>query len=115
MSKLTDLTYLNEVTNGDNETKKQLIAMFFSQMQQTSIDLQNALKDNDLNLLSKTAHTAKSSLKVMGINSIAEKMENLQNFAAKGENQNQYKYLVDMFLQNITAAISELKEEMEKL
>ena len=74
-----------------------------------------ALEKNDVQQISTTAHLAKSSVKVMGINNIAEKMLELEQSAKQNINQNSYKQIIEYFRQNIPAALNELSQEIEQL
>jgi HPt (histidine-containing phosphotransfer) domain-containing protein len=112
MYKYIDLTYLNEISGGDRASKNQIIEIFLTQMEETADNLKDFLAKGEYKKLSETAHTAKSSLRIMGIENIAQKMETLQNLAAKNENPESYQFLVNYFTDNIPYALKELKSEL---
>ncbi|MBQ3656051.1 MAG: Hpt domain-containing protein [Bacteroidales bacterium] len=107
-----NMSYLNEVSGGDISIKKEIIEMFFSQMQETSTLLKENLSNRNYQKLSEVAHTTKSSLRVMGAEDIAKKMEELQFTAAKNESTENYPVLVNYFLENIPLVIQELESEI---
>ena len=112
MHKYINLDYLNEVSGGDENVKKQIIEMFLTQMSEVSETLKTALKNSDYKTLSETAHLAKSSLRIMGIEDIALKMETLQQTAAQNEKRENYPALINYFLERIPLAEKELQEEI---
>ena len=110
MNKYVNLDYLNSVVSGDEKVKREIIEMFFTQVDELSEALKTALTENDYEKISFSAHTLKSTLRIMGIENIAQKMEILQNLSAKKESPEEYSGLINYFLENIPFAISELKE-----
>ena len=112
MYKYINMSYLNEVSGGDISIKKEIIEMFFSQMQTTSALLKENLSSGDYQKLSEVAHSAKSTLRVMGAEDLAKKMETLQNTAAQKESTENYPVLVNYFLENIPLVCQELESEI---
>ncbi|MBQ5452181.1 MAG: Hpt domain-containing protein [Bacteroidales bacterium] len=112
MYKYINMSYLNEVSGGDISIKKEIIGMFFSQMKETSALLKESLSNGDYQKLSKVAHSAKSTLRVMGAEDLAKKMETLQNTAAQKESTENYPVLVNYFLENIPLVCQELESEI---
>ncbi|MBR4440971.1 MAG: Hpt domain-containing protein [Bacteroidales bacterium] len=110
--KYINLSYLNEVSSGDPETKKQLIKLFFEQVDAIKNSFECALAINDKDEIRKTAHLAKSSTKIMGINNISEQMQKLE-YSIKGNSETtDCKPYIDFFLNNIDNAIGELNQEL---
>ncbi|MBQ3689675.1 MAG: Hpt domain-containing protein [Bacteroidales bacterium] len=114
MYEYINLNYLNTVSAGDKAVKKQIIELFFTQMDEISGKLQEALDKKDYKELSQTAHLAKSSLRIMGIDDIAQQMEVLQETASEESEVHRYPELVKYFLKNIPFAVKELQEELSK-
>lgn len=112
---MIDLTYLNDVTDGDVATKRQLIELFFAQADEIKQRFIVAQLSDNIDEISRVAHIAKSTTKVMGINNIAEKMEELQRMAEKKETPELYPALINYYLDEIPNAIKELRAEMAKM
>ena len=70
---------------------------------------------DDTDEIGRTAHIAKSTTRVMGLNDIADRMEQLQRMAENKETPDQYPALIKFYLDNIPTAIEELKAEIAKL
>ena len=113
--KYIDLSYLNDISGGDAETKTQLIQLFFDQVDEIKERFSNALGSNNLEEIQKTAHLAKSSTRVMGANNIANKMAELElNIKQKTENFD-YQSCINYFNDNIPMVIEELKADLSTL
>ncbi len=113
--KYINLSYLNEVSSGDPETKKQLIELFFEQVETIKSSFECSLAINDKDEIRKTAHLAKSSTKIMGINNISEQMQKLE-YSIKGNPEaTDCKPYIDFFLNNIDNALGELHQELALL
>ena len=112
---MIDLTYLNDITDGDVATKRQLIELFFTQADEIKQRFIIAQLSDNVDELGRTAHIAKSTTRVMGINNIADKMETLQRLTEKHETPDMYPALVKYYLDEIPGAIEELKAELAKL
>lgn len=112
---MIDLTYLNDITDGDVATKKQLIELFFVQADEIKQRFIVAQLSGDSDEIGRTAHIAKSTTRVMGINNVADKMEELQRLSEQHESPEKYSALVQFYLDEIPCAVEELKKELAKL
>jgi len=112
---MIDLAYLNDITDGDVATKRQLIELFFVQADEIKQRFIVAELSDDVDEIGRTAHIAKSTTRVMGLNDIADKMELLQRLSEKKETPDEYPALIKYYLDNIPIAIEELKIEIAKL
>lgn len=113
--KYINLSYLNEVSSGDTETKKQLIELFFEQVDSIKNSFECALAINDKDEIRKTAHLAKSSTKIMGIDNISEQMQKLEYSIKSNPDTTDCKPYIDFFLNNIGNATDELRQELALL
>lgn len=112
---MIDLTYLNDITDGDVATKKQLIELFFTQADEIKQRFILSQLSDNVDEIGRTAHIAKSTTRVMGINDVADKMEQLQRLSEKKETPEMYPTLINYYLDNIPSAIDALKEELAKM
>jgi HPt (histidine-containing phosphotransfer) domain-containing protein len=112
---MIDLTYLNDITDGDVATKKQLIELFFTQADEIKQRFILSQLSDNVDEIGRTAHIAKSTTRVMGINDVADKMEQLQRLSEKKETPEMYPTLIKYYLDEIPSAIDELKEELAKM
>lgn len=112
---MIDLTYLNDITDGDVATKKQLIELFFTQADEIKQRFILSQLSDNVDEIGRTAHIAKSTTRVMGINDVADKMEQLQRLSEKKEMPEMYPKLIKYYLDEIPSAIDALKKELAKM
>ncbi|MCQ2974453.1 MAG: Hpt domain-containing protein [Bacteroidales bacterium] len=112
--KFINMDYVDGITDGNSEMKCQLIELFFEQIEEIKQKFSKAIKENDLDEIQKIAHLTKSTTKVMGINNISEKMFDLELGIKEKKENFDYKSYIDFFLNNISFAEEELKEELNQ-
>ena len=73
--KLTlDLTYLNQISEGDKEFINDILKTFLEEMPKDIEQIKNGLKNNNNTIIGKMAHKSKATLHLLGL-------EDLKNFA----------------------------------
>ncbi len=112
---MIDLSYLNDITDGDTATKKQLIELFFTQAEEIKQRFILAQLADDIAEIGRTAHIAKSTTRVMGINNVADKMSELQVLAEKKETPEKYPALIQYYIDEVPKAVEELKSVFDRL
>lgn len=112
---MIDLAYINDITDGDTETKKQIITLFINQSKEIESEMRKALEDNNIEALSKIAHLAKSTSRVVGLTEISESMEKLQNLAAESAGTDLYPALANHYLSNIGTVRDLLSNEIANM
>ena len=115
MEKYVDLTYLEDICEGNKPAMKEFIQMFLDQRADIEARFKKCFTAKDWKTLGETAHLAKSTLRVVGINNIAEKMAQLELYCRENTNHHLYEGFVDHFYLHIVPAVSELRQIMETL
>ena len=108
--KLTNLSYLKEISNGNNEFIIELIDLFFKQIPEYQVQLQDFHEKEDWLSIGKIAHKAKSSILMMGLDELASKLKRLEENAKESKNINEYSEIIAKFVRDSNIAIQELKE-----
>lgn len=105
--------YLDEITFGDNNFKKELISIFTNQMPLFLSNMKKFLSEKDLKNLAKEAHTAKSSVLIFGREDSGQILKEIQSLAE----QNNLEPIPDQILKVETDMDNVLKEltEMAKI
>jgi HPt (histidine-containing phosphotransfer) domain-containing protein len=75
------LEYLDEISAGDIQFKKDLIKIFLNQIPEFISNMKKFYADNDLKALAKEAHTAKSSVLIFGMEETGASLKKLQLLA----------------------------------
>ncbi|KOH44917.1 Hpt domain-containing protein [Sunxiuqinia dokdonensis] len=113
--KYTSLTYLKEITGGEDEILKEFITMFFEQLPEFKDGLHEHLNAKRYKELGELAHKAKSSVMTFGMEDLGWKLKELQLKTQKLEDIDSYPDYVSEFDLVISHAERELQEEMDKL
>ena len=107
--KFIDPTHLDSVTDGDEKFKQELINVFVQQMPTLLVGLEKALQEKDYKQLSAIAHKTKSSVALMGIESLRADMAELEQKAKVGEDEECYKRIVANFIAVSTDVLAEIE------
>ncbi len=107
---MIDLSYLNDITDGDNEAKSQIISLFLTQVGEIMQRFASARLAGDVEEIGRIAHLAKSTSRVVGMIAISDKMQELQHLVDNHKNPERYDGLVDYYLQEMPLAMEELRK-----
>jgi len=113
-ARLTNLSYLKEITGGEPEIMHEFIQMFFDQLPEFRDGMSTFLAEQKWKELGELAHKAKSSVMTFGMNELGYRLKELQLKTQKLEDIESYPEYVKEFLDEIAAAEIELKEDMGK-
>ena len=108
--KFIDMSYLNEISNGNQDFIKELIDMFFEQIPEYQKIIDFHYQNKDWINLGKAAHKAKSAILMMGMKELASDLKKLEEDAKEGKNINEYQEIIAKFVRVSNSAIKELKE-----
>ncbi len=103
-----DLAYLESMSMGSNELIIEMIQIFIDQLPEFTEGLADHLKSKDYKALGALAHKAKSSVAVMGMNSLADDLKTLEINTKAGTGADQYPTLVNRFIEQVTLTAAEL-------
>lgn len=113
--KYIDVTYLVEMSDGNKELMKEMIEIFHLQVSEFVDGLTKLYDERDYLNLGKLAHKAKSSVSIMGMESLADDLKILEKTAKAGIEQENYLPIITKFKNETNEAIGELNEFAEKL
>ncbi len=105
----TDLSYLEAMTEGNKGLIKELIGIFSTQVTEYSGQLHKFLEDKNWTELSKLAHKAKSTVAIMGMKELSEKLKQLELLSKEGKERESYAGLIDFFNSECKEAVLELQ------
>ncbi len=114
-SKLIDLSYLNEISDGSNDLINDLVDLFFKQIPEYQIALNNFYVKKDWDNLSRIAHKAKSAILMVGMKDLANELRKLEENAKEGKNINEYQEIITKFVRESNIAVKELIEIRNKI
>jgi HPt (histidine-containing phosphotransfer) domain-containing protein len=111
----TDLTYLRNMSGGNQDLIIEMIGIFKSQVVEFAQSMDEYYKNKEYELLGRLAHKAKSSISIMGLNELAVDLKNFENLAKLGEEVEKYPLYIKKFKEETHEAIEELDEVVKNL
>lgn len=112
---LTNLKYLQDITEGDRESMHEIIILFIEQVPEFIDNLKKHLADENYAALGKEAHKAKSSVMIMGMENLGHDLKTLQLATISGTNMETYAPHVSRFEKECLIAVEELKQALIEL
>ena len=100
--------YLEMVAGGDTELLKELISMFRDQVAEFSSEMNEFYSEGNYHALGTLAHKAKSSVAIMGMDSLANMLRKFESEAMEGNNKEMYESYISRFKNDTGSALSEL-------
>ncbi len=94
---ITDLKYLQQMTGNNGEMMKEMIELFLLQLTEIRSDFETLINNKNWVELSRLAHKIKSSALVMGIESMANEMKELELLAKESKSPEKYPEYVSRF------------------
>ena len=110
----TDLTYLQTMSGGDKILIHEMIDIFIDQIKEIEEGMKVNLEERNYDFLGKLAHKAKSSVAIMGMNSLAKKLKELELLTVKSHKSDKYPDYIKLFSTETKEAIIELREYQQK-
>lgn len=80
-----NLDYLEDISGGDNNFKKELIEIFLKQVPEFISNMHQYLEEEKYDLLAKEAHTAKSSVLIFMMEETGATLKKIQLLAQEDE------------------------------
>ncbi len=100
--------YLEMVTGGDRGLMKELVTMFSEQTAEIYRDMKSMLSGKDYISLGLLAHKAKSSVAIMGMESLAEMLRQFEHQAREAMETDRYEDYIRRFGEETISAVKEL-------
>jgi HPt (histidine-containing phosphotransfer) domain-containing protein len=79
--KITDLSYLREMSGNDNDIIEEMIHIFIEQIPEFTNDISSNFEGQNWQGLGAVAHKAKSSVRTMGMEYMGDCLEQLEHFS----------------------------------
>lgn len=113
--KFINTEYLEMVAGGDNELLKELISMFRDQVAEFNAEMSLLFNDKNYQALGRLAHKAKSSVAIMGMDSLANMLKTFELQAVDGKNTEKYEAYISRFESDTLSALEELDDLVKNL
>ncbi len=106
----TNLDYIKSAAGNDQNLINEFISIFVKQIPDFKRDLNQLFEEQSYQKMAKVAHTAKSSVAMMGMKKLANNMKALELLAKEGKNIVEIEKLIRKFEKEA----EEAKQELEK-
>lgn len=110
----TSLNYIKSAAGNDQSLINEFIQIFLKQVPDFISDFQSDLNQNAFDKIAKLAHTAKSSVAMMGMEKLAEDVKKLELLSKEGENKVEIEKLIRKFEQEVIKGKEELETYLKK-
>jgi len=94
---MIDLSYLKITTNDDTELIAQLVGIFKNQLPELKNDITNSFHSKQWKMLMESAHKAKNSFQMMGIELQAEELKRIEMIARDAKENTELEQLINRF------------------
>jgi HPt (histidine-containing phosphotransfer) domain-containing protein len=94
---ITDVISLQQMTGHNNDVTREMVELFFTQLDETAAGLESFWNEGNWTELSRLAHKMKSSALIMGVSPIAEEMTELETLAKEEIRPERCRALIDLF------------------
>lgn len=116
MTKIVDLTYLNELARGNKEFMAEMIGIFLEHANSNLEDLKKYIKAKDWKEAENICHKMKSSYAYFGVKDLQELMNEMENACNKGLiDENRFLVIIAQADDKTALAIKELDQELQQL
>lgn len=112
---IVDLSYLRENTGNNPEVIKELAGIFIIQVQELAENMKESLRKKDWNTLARLAHKANTSVSIMGLHDLAQKLKQMELDIVSEKDEELYADCVSNFVTTCQQAICELYELIPEL
>jgi HPt (histidine-containing phosphotransfer) domain-containing protein len=106
--KFINTEYLEMVAGSDSDLLKELISMFRDQVSEFNSEMKILLSEKNYHALGNLAHKAKSSVAIMGMDSLANMLKNFELQAREDKNTDRYQSYIVRFESDTKSALEEL-------
>lgn len=106
--KFINTDYLEMVAGNDSDLLKELIGMFRDQVAEFISEMHILIREKNYPALGNLAHKAKSSVAIMGMDSLANMLKNFELQAREGKSTEKYESYISRFESETKSALEEL-------
>lgn len=97
-----DLSYLNEISDGDKEFIADVLNTFLEEMPKDMAEMSNAITENNVIMVGKMAHKTKSTLHTLGLNELKEMALKIEQTAKSNPTHTDIVPWANEFMQHIS-------------
>ncbi len=113
--KYINIEYIEEICDKSKALIADMITIFREQVSEFAGEMKRLLREKEYYELGLLAHKAKSSVAIMGMKNLAEKLKELELNAKEGIKTEDYPALIEDFIKQTNEAVKELDKYLISL
>lgn len=113
--KFINVGYLEEVCDNSHDLIKDMVEIFREQVHEFGNEMKKLYNEKQYYDLGLLAHKAKSSIAIMGMDDLAQKLKELENNAKEGIKTDTYTDFINEFIRQSEEGLKELDIYLESL
>lgn len=115
MSKIIDLSYLNEISGGDSSFVKEMLELYVNTTAEEARLYYDLLKENNYEAIGHLAHKMKAPIQMLGASDLFNLVRSLEKYGKEGSNIEQIPAIIDEIQRQVELSIIEIKELLTTL
>jgi HPt (histidine-containing phosphotransfer) domain-containing protein len=115
MANIIDLSYLNEISGGDNSFIKEMLELFVNTTAIEADQYASLLSEGNYEGIGHLAHKMKAPIQMLGANDLFNILRSLEKFGKEGQNLDQMPGMISDVKKQIDICIEEVKEILTTL
>ncbi len=115
MSKIIDLSYLNEISGGDSSFIKEMLELYVSTTAQEARLYYDLLSQQNYEGIGHLAHKMKAPIQMLGANELFNLIRSLEKFGKEGSNIEQMPAIIGEVQKQVELSIQEINEILTTL
>lgn len=115
MYQYINLNYLNELSEGNDDFKREMIATFLERVPYYIEEFKILKASKDWPNLQFFAHKAKSTFQMMGVQKLADDAALIELYCKEGIREKEIEVLLNNMAPNFISAVKEFRAEMNSL
>lgn len=108
---VTDLTYLKQISNGDDHFIKEMIEVYIQQTPEAISNLEKHLKNKDWKMVRSVTHKIKPSFSFFGLTDLSEIVNSIDEYCEKQIHLELLPDMISKVKSTCAKAVIELKEK----
>ncbi len=115
MSKIIDLSYLNEISGGDSNFIKEMLELYVNTTATEARQYYDLLNAHNYDAIGHLAHKMKAPIQMLGANDLYNLVRSLEKYGKEGSNLDQIPAIIDEIQKQVEISIIEIKELLTTL
>jgi len=110
-----DLSYLNEISDGDQDFVVSILSTFVEEVPKDIDHINKALEENNIAQVGKLAHKNKSTLQLLGLKNLKSLAFDIEQAAKKDASNPEIRPDAQSFVKHLSATLPVVRDTLEQI